>query len=629
MTTPFKHAKVTFHWCDTCGTLILGSECDICGSAGRELRVSAPGDIRPCLGKGVVVVRYLFMKHFGSADFLAGRQIFLNKVSGEDRADEVIVDGRIVGLMRFSMMKNEFLLELRMDGALMLAKSAKKGIVVIDPPSGHLKGKNIHGSVVREVKGTFRPEDPLIVLAGNFVGTGVARVSSDDLKTSDKAIGIRDVYKGEIALSKKKTDWEDFVRANSSHLSSLESGAVSDVKSYVGNNSLPVTLSFSGGKDSLACYGIARKALKRFTLIFVNTGLEFPETVSYVRDFARKKHLELLEADAGKSFWEQVGSFGPPAKDFRWCCKVCKLAPLTSLIESKFTKGTITIEGNRIFESFARARIAFVENNPFVPNQVILNPIRNWRAIEVWGYIWFRQLEYNPLYEEDYERIGCYLCPSCLASEWKTTEMLHPELSRKWDEHLDRWAKETGVGGEFISHGFWRWKVLPPKMRRLAEQLKLSVPHARADRIALRLVKGVSPCATGGYSIEGVASIPRKRDFAKVAEMLKTVGEVKYSDEYEIALVKSGESTAKVFGGGQIVATGPNPEKAERMFEASVKAFLRSQLCAVCGICAKNCRQHAIRMEKDGSLIDDKLCTHCGKCMDACVVAHYYDKLVT
>ncbi|MGD0056971.1 MAG: phosphoadenosine phosphosulfate reductase family protein [Methanomassiliicoccales archaeon] len=628
MTTPFKHGKVAFHWCDTCGTLVLGSKCDVCGSVGRELRISAPGDLRPCLGKGVEVVKRLFLKHFGSADLIEGRQIFLNKASGEDRADEVIVDGRIVGLMRFSMLENEFMLELRMEGALLLARSAKKGIVIIDRPSGHLKGKNIPGSEVREVRGTFRSEDPLIVLAGNFVCAGVARVSSDALKTSDKAIGIRDVWKGEIALSKKKADWEDFVRANSSYLTSLESGAVSDVKSYVGNSRLPVTLSFSGGKDSLACYGVAKKALKSFALIFVNTGLEFPETVKYVRDFARENRVELMEADAGQSFWEQVGSFGPPAKDFRWCCKVCKLAPLTSLIESKFPEGTITIEGNRIYESFVRARIDFVENNPFVPNQVILNPIRNWRAIEVWGYIWLRRLEYNPLYEEDFERIGCYLCPSCLASEWKTTEVLHPDLGGMWNEYLDRWAKETGVAREFISHGFWRWKVLPPKMRKLAEQLRLGVPQARADRIALKFVKGVSPCATGGYSIEGVASIPRKRNFAKVAEMLKTVGNVKYSDEYEIALVKSEDSTAKIFGGGQIFATGPNPEKAKRMFEASVKAFLRSQLCAVCGICAKNCRQHAIRVEKEGPLIDDALCTHCGKCMDACVVAHYYDKIV-
>ena len=126
-------------------------------------------------------------------------------------------------------------------------------------------------------------------------------------------------------------------------------------------------------------------------------------------------------ADAGNAFWEQVDAFGPPAKDFRWCCKVCKLAPLTEAIERNFPQGTVTIEGNRALESFARSEIGFVESNPFVPNQTILNPIRGWIAAEVWGYIWWKGLDYNPLYEEDFERIGCYLCPACLASEWRST----------------------------------------------------------------------------------------------------------------------------------------------------------------------------------------------------------------
>ena len=28
----------------------------------------------------------------------------------------------------------------------------------------------------------------------------------------------------------------------------------------------------------------------------------------------------------------------------------------------------------------------FVESNPFVPNQTVLNPIKDWRAADVWGY---------------------------------------------------------------------------------------------------------------------------------------------------------------------------------------------------------------------------------------------------
>jgi phosphoadenosine phosphosulfate reductase len=360
----------------------------------------------------------------------------------------------------------------------------------------------------------------------------------------------------------------------------------------------------------------------------VNTGLEFPETVRFVEDFARKNRKRLLVADAGNAFWEQVGSFGPPAKDFRWCCKVCKLAPLTDLIEKNFPRGTVTIEGNRAFESFARSTISFVERNPFVPNQVILNPIRDWRAVEVWGYIWWRNLDYNPLYERDFERIGCYLCPSCLESEWRSTAEIHPDLHARWDSHLKAWSRKNGSGDEYVKLGFWRWKVYPRKMRQLAEEVDLRLPEVRSDRLELKWVKGVSPCLTGGYSAEGVLSLPRKRDFSRVVEALKTVGQVKYSKEFEIALVKTKDSTLKVFGGGQMVATGPTPEKAHAIFEAGAKALLRAQLCTECGICLRNCRTKAIRLD-DGIVIDEERCTRCGKCTEACVVAHYYDKLVT
>jgi len=234
--------------------------------------------------------------------------------------------------------------------------------------------------------------------------------------------------------------------------------------------------------------------------------------VRYVKEFTKGRG-RLLVADAGTAFMDNVDDFGPPAKDFRWCCKVCKLAPLTELIEKHFPQGTVTVEGNRTYESFARSNIGFVEKNPFVPNQIILNPIKDWRAIDVWGYIWFRGLAYNPLYDEDYERIGCYLCPSCLESEWKTTARIHPDLHADWDGRLREWASRSGASEQFVVHGFWRWKVFPPKMRRMAEEMGIKMPQMRSDSLDLRWVKGVSPCLTGGYSAEGVLTVPRKRDF--------------------------------------------------------------------------------------------------------------------
>ena len=624
----FEHGKVSYRWCDSCGTVILGPRCAVCDSPGRRFEVSKPADLRPCMGKSMDVLAGLFRKHFGTSDFLKGRLVFLNKVAGEDRTDEVVFQGMVIATLRYELRARDFALDLKLEGARLLAPLATKGVVLVGHDTGHLKGKNLPGRSISEVKGAFRAGDPLIVLAGNLVCSGVAKVDSSQLATADKAVGVRDVGKGTIEVSKRKASWTGFVNANEGHLRGLESKGISDIKSFVGNNKLPVTISFSGGKDSLACYGLLSRSSVKFTMIFVNTGLEFPETVRFVSEFARNNHERLLIADAGTAFWDNVDDFGPPAKDFRWCCKVCKLGPLTELIERNFPQGTVTVEGNRTFESFARSNIGFVERNPFVPNQTILNPIKDWRSLEVWGYIWFRGLEYNPLYDEDFERIGCYLCPSCLESEWRTTARIHPDLHADWDAHLKDWAERSGASEQFAVYGFWRWKVFPPKMRRMAEEMQLKLPEVRSDRLDLKWVKGVSPCVTGGYSAEGVLSVPRKRDFSRVVEALKTVGKVKYSKDYEIALVKAKDATLKVFGGGQIVATGPSPERAQEVFEAGAKALLRSQLCTQCGICLRNCRTKAITLDK-GIVVDEERCTSCGRCAEACVVAHYYDKLVS
>ncbi|HUL39095.1 MAG TPA: phosphoadenosine phosphosulfate reductase family protein [Methanomassiliicoccales archaeon] len=622
-----RHGKAEFRWCDSCGTLLLGKACDACGAEGRPFLVSFPGDIRPALTSSHGLVQGLVERHFGAGAALEGRPIFLNKVAGEDRTDEIVVGGSVVGTLRFDLQKQDFLLELKADGALLLVGEAKRGKASLRHQSGHLKGKNVPPGDVLGIDVGVRDGDPVIAVSGGLVCSAKARVACSLGEDCRMSVHIREVGKTEDAWSAKPSTWAEFVNSNLSHLKAIESKAVSDVKSFASNRKEPVTLSFSGGKDSLACYGIAKRALKAFTLVFIDTGLEFPETVRYVREFAEKRRERLLVASAGDAFWEQVGAFGPPAKDFRWCCKVCKLAPLTEAIGRDFPEGTVTIEGNRALESFARSDIGFVESNPFVPNQTILNPIRGWVAAEVWAYIWWKGLDYNPLYDKDYERIGCYLCPACLSSEWRSTARLHPDLHARWERHLAEWAEENGAGGDFVRYGFWRWKVLPPKMRKLAEEADLKVPSQRADSLRLRLVKGVSPCVTGGYSVEGIISMPTRRSFSKVGEALKAIGKTRVSEEYGVALTKAGKATIKAFAGGQVVASAPTPELASRAFESGVKAFLRAQLCTKCGICVKNCDKKAIVLD-DGIEVDEGRCVSCGKCVDACVVAHYYDKLV-
>ena len=101
---------------------------------------------------------------------------------------------------------------------------------------------------------------PVVVVMGNNIAAGEARVDSSQVKEGEKVIHLRTVCKADVPFPLVSADWNDFVEANQKHLEQLESVVVSDIRSFVNNNKLPMTLSFSGGKDSLACYGLAKKA---------------------------------------------------------------------------------------------------------------------------------------------------------------------------------------------------------------------------------------------------------------------------------------------------------------------------------------------------------------------------------
>jgi phosphoadenosine phosphosulfate reductase len=140
------------------------------------------------------------------------------------------------------------------------------------------------------------------------------------------------------------------------------------------------------------------------------------------------------------------------------------------------------------------------------------------------------------------------------------------------------------------------------------------------------MMKGASPCAAGGYSMEAVIDVPSKRDFSYVEDALSVIGEVRYSPEFEIALLKAKNGRSKLFGGGQISVTAETEKDAEMIFERTAKALIRAEMCTECGICAKGCPRKAV-MIKGGFKVDQKKCNRCGKCERSCMVVHYYDRI--
>lgn len=663
----FEYEDDKIFWCGKCNLPLIGEECGICGSKGEVLQLSQPADVRFCSPYEREVLDRQLCSAFG-CNPLEDKLILLNKIPGEDKTDEVLVDGFIFGILRFELSKMDYSFEPSLQGAKILLKYAKGRKVELKKTNRHLNGKSVTAESVEAFDSNIKAGDFVLVTVGCLTGYGVSLVDSadfSDLKNLPepedrtelefssgprtkvessseariKVLRIRKIDSSEASLRPETPDLAACIEANKKHLQVLGKNAINTIRGIISrkeHKNLPVYVSFSGGKDSLVVLDLARSSLKQRELkaFFLNTGIEFPETVEFVRNFCREREIPLIEANAGSTFREQVGKFGPPAKDFRWCCKVCKLASAGDFELGKGAssqKGAIggvaylTVDGKRKHESFSRARIAASETNPFVPAQLNIFPIRDWKAIEVWLYIHWRQLPYNPLYDLGFERVGCWLCPSALAAEYARVKDLHPEMYAKWNAFLLEWAESRGLSEKFVEHGFWRWKELPPKMLKLAEELGISVlAREKTEDFEIEVVSGISPCRAGGYSIEAAVKGIREKE---TAGFINVLGNTVYAEDLGMLLVKTGTGTVKFFSNGNLLASSETKEKAVSLFKEAAKQFIRLSRCTGCGICVKACPVGAASLEGKTPHVSEA-CIRCGKCTESCVVTRYFDKLV-
>ncbi|AKB81393.1 PUA-PAPS reductase like fusion [Methanosarcina barkeri 3] len=651
----FEYEDDQIFWCEKCNLPLIGEECGRCGSRGKVLKLSQPADVRFCSPYEREVLDRQLYSAFG-CNPLGKRLILLNKIPGEDKTDEVLVDGFIFGILRFELSKMDYSFEPSLKGAKILLKHTQGRTARLKKTNRHLNGKSISAESIETFDSNIKAGDFVLVTAGSLTGYGVSlfdgaefsglkdqpgsetRSEPEFSKESEKVLRIRKVDSSEASLHPETPDLTACIEANKKHLQVLGKNAINTIRGIISRKeykNLPVYVSFSGGKDSLVALDLAQASLKQRELkaFFLNTGIEFPETVEFVRNFCREKEISLTEANAGSAFREQVGKFGPPAKDFRWCCKVCKLASAGDFETEKRAssqKGVagvayLTIDGKRKHESFSRARIAASETNPFVPAQLNIFPIRDWKAIEVWLYIHWRQLSYSPLYDLGFERVGCWLCPSALAAEYERVKDLHPEMYAKWNAFLLEWAKSRGLSEKFIEHGFWRWKELPPKMLKLAEELGISVlAREKTEDFEIEVVSGISPCRAGGYSIEAAVKGIREQEAAGFVNVL---GNTVYAEDLGMLLVKTATGTVKFFSNGNLLASSETKEKAILLFKEAAKQFTRLSRCTGCGICVKACPVGAASLEGKTPHVSET-CIRCGKCTESCVVTRYFDKLV-
>ena len=548
------------------------------------------------------------------------RVVLLNKAPDIDRMDEVILDGEVTGTLRYSLVGGEKFL-LRPTSAARIARKACKGRIRVDAVAANAirtkKASALAVGVMECDPGIKAGMDVLVLDPdGNAVSVGTSKMSTDEMTRHERGTAVKTRWVVEPSSpppSLGPSDWDQVVEANNEVMTRRILDSKHFIEKVVRESNLPVAVSFSGGKDSLATLLLVLEAGIRPKLIFVDTGLEFSETRTNVEETAKEYGLELIVESAGDSFWKNLPHFGPPAKDFRWCCKTCKLGPATLLIKNNFPGGVLSFIGQRAYESQQRAEKSKVWRNPWTPNQLAASPIQKWTALHVWIYLMSRKANVNPLYQMGLERIGCFMCPATDLAELRHVRELTNDYSR-WQGYLDEYANKTGRSAQWLEYDLWRWKSIPKSV-----QDELGLVGSAGEKgsneedpssIDFRSTSGYSPCVEG-LSMEGIftKSLPMQR----VANMMNILGEVTTSPDGSIAEVRS----LTVFREGPVMIKAPDEETLKRRGSQLREVVLRAVNCAGCGICVGRCKNGALILDGQASIIPEK-CDHCGECLGPC-----------
>lgn len=562
--------KIALKYCSECNLPLLKGKCS-CGNIAEEVKITPPGDVRPAFEFDKKLIKKTVENQFGSA--LLPDVVLLNSTPAIDRDDEVIINGKVAGNLYYDIYQKKFKFHPRPWYARML--KIKKRYVVADSGAipSILKTSNLMSPGVREADGEIMAGDDVVVMDENdcVIATGKARMNGEEMgRSRGMAVKIK-WRKTKNEERGKKITWDKVIKENEGVIYSMVGSEEKFVENVIEKYNLPYAVSFSGGKDSLATLLILLSAGYEPPLLFLNTGLEFDETIENVYQISDKFGLELMEERAENKFWESIDFFGIPARDYRWCCKTCKLGVASLLIKKNFKNGVLSFIGQRRYESQSRERHGKIWKNPWVNGQIGVSPIQNWTALHVWLYLFMEKARWNALYEEGLSRIGCWLCPASDLAEFKL------KRHYKWDifeEKLKEFSIKHNLPNEWIELGLWRWRK-PPKWSNVSYEI-------RREEKSLKM------------------------DVKRIENFLKLMGKVE----------KIGENLYNVGGIKIEIGEKIKAEREEKIFNEIMERALN---CVGCGVCVAKCSKNAIYIKDRKAWIGDG-CVGCLECMNECPV---------
>ena len=175
-----------------------------------------------------------------------------------------------------------------------------------------------------------------------------------------------------------------------------------------------VALVSSFGAESAVLLHLASRIDPGATVLFLETGKHFPETLEYrdtlIGTLGLTGVVNLRPDPAALAAKDESGlrwSYDPDG-----CCEIRKVVPLAKAL-AEFD-GSIT--GRKAFQSATRADLPVFEiDESDTAGRLKVNPLIGWSVADLQAHLEEHDLPRHPLVEQGYPSIGCMPCTSKVA----------------------------------------------------------------------------------------------------------------------------------------------------------------------------------------------------------------------
>ncbi|MHA1229268.1 MAG: phosphoadenosine phosphosulfate reductase domain-containing protein [Candidatus Helarchaeota archaeon] len=623
---PYIWLENKVRWCKNCNIPILESKiCPKCSNNTFLVHLSGVGDARPAFKINIERIRKLLDSQYktkiGELLIPDDKIILLNRVPrARSRQIEIIVDGFVIGKIKYSEEELKFKFVPSIEGANRLFKLKAGDWVVIDEK---VKLKTFQflskGDIIDSHLSDLYSDGLVhIIQKGRMVGLGKINQGTKNQSKYVQILSVRKVFKDNTNIGGQT--WADVVNANKSLIEKYEKDTILFMKGVKNlYKDLDVTVPFSGGKDSLVTVALTKKALEDFTVNFVRSEIEFPETNEYVKNCIEKlglldKYIELYEPQNLKKISSLLG---PPQIDNKWCCKIYKFGPTNKLYREHFPNGCLSFVGLRSYESNSRTLNYRININPWLPNAISVHPIYDWNALMIWLYIFKNKLPINPVYEiYGRERVGCWICPHQDLSNFHLLRLDHKNLWNYLLEILNIFKDQYNLDEKLIKYGLWRWTDPPERVKNWAKNKKIELkPLRNIRKTELDFIKvGESKNINGNrYIVNG--NIDEFTNLNDYENFLNILGPIKYEKNKNME-IRTKNGSINILADGRFSIQADNKYYASEILNNLRFSILRFKECIGCLNCISLCEYGAIYQVNSEipPLIDEEKCVHCLKC---------------